>query len=143
MSSYAQDFNQWTTETASLLRDRRWAEIDIEHLIEEVQDLDKRERRAVESYLAIILIHLLQWEYQPQRRSDSWITSINNSRFQIESESEDSPSLKNYPSEVLGKAYEKAKRRAAQQTGLDLDRFPDQSPYLIKEILQEGWLPKD
>ncbi len=76
MSSYAQDFNQWTIETANLLRDRRWAEIDLDHLIEEVQDLGKRERRAIESYLTIILIYLLKWQYQPQRRSDSWTKPI-------------------------------------------------------------------
>lgn len=143
MSSYAQDFNQWTTETANLLRDRRWAEIDLDHLIEEVQDLGKRERRAIESYLTIILIHLLKWQYQPQRRSDSWTTSINNSRVQIEAEAEDSPSLKDYPTEVLDKAYTKARRKAAQQTDLSLDVFPAQCPYLIDQILKDEWLPLD
>lgn len=141
MSSYAQDFNQWTVETADLLRDRRWADIDVAHLIEEVQDLGKRERRSIESYLVIILIHLLKWQYQPQRRSDSWTTSINNSRLQIEAEIEDSPSLKDYPNEVLEKAYSKARRKAAQQTGLSIDTFPELCPYAVDVILRDEWLP--
>lgn len=41
--TYQVDFNTWTDQTAQLLREGRWAEIDTEHLIEEIEDLGKRD----------------------------------------------------------------------------------------------------
>jgi len=65
------DFNLWIQQTAQLLREHRWQEIDLENLIEEVEDLGKSERRAITSQLIRLLLHLLKWQYQPQPRSDS------------------------------------------------------------------------
>lgn len=66
-----------------MLRERRWHEIDIMHLIEEVEDLGKSERRSIASQLTRLLLHLLKWQYHPQRRSDSWLDSITDTCFQI------------------------------------------------------------
>ncbi len=90
------------------LRDRRWHEIDIEHLIDEVEDLGKWERRGITSQLVRLLLHLLKWQYQPQRRSDSWLDSITDARTQIDLTIEDSPSLKNYAAEQLQASYDRA-----------------------------------
>ena len=97
--AYLADFNSWIDQTAHLLRERRWHEIDVEHLIEEVEDLGKSERRGIASQLTRLLLHILKWQYQPQRRSDSWLDSITDARTQIELAIEDSPSLRNYPAE--------------------------------------------
>lgn len=99
--AYLADFNAWTAQTAQLLRERRWRELDLERLIEEVEDLGKSESRGIVSQLTRLLLHLLKWHYQPQRRSDSWLDSITDARTQIELALEDSPSLKNYPAEQL------------------------------------------
>ncbi|ACC84464.1 DUF29 family protein [Nostoc punctiforme] len=61
-----------------------WHEVDVENLIEEVEGLGKSERRSIASQLTRLLLHLLKWQYQPQRRSDSWLDSITDSRTQIE-----------------------------------------------------------
>ena len=50
------DFNTWVTQTAQLLRERRWHEIDVTHLIEEVEDLGKSERRGIASQLTRLLL---------------------------------------------------------------------------------------
>ncbi len=78
--TYLADFNVWIDRTAQLLRERRWHEIDLENLIEEVENLGKSERRGVASQLTRLLLHLLKWQYQPQRRSDSWLDSISQPR---------------------------------------------------------------
>jgi hypothetical protein len=96
-TTYTTDFNLWVQQTAQLLRERRWQEIDLEHLIEEVEDLGKSERRGISSQLTRLMLHLLKWQYQPQRRSDSWLDSITDARTQIELAIQDSPSLKSYP----------------------------------------------
>lgn len=99
------DFNSWITQTTQLLRENRWHEIDVTHLIEELEDLGKSERRGINSQLTRLLLHLLKWQYQPQRRSDSWLDSITDARTQIELALEDSSSLGSYPSEHLEESY--------------------------------------
>lgn len=46
----------WIMETAFLLRQQRFAEIDIEHLAEEWEDMGKCERRAVESHIRNVIL---------------------------------------------------------------------------------------
>lgn len=70
-TTYTTDFNLWIQRTTDLLRERRWHEIDLEHLIEAIEDLGKSEWRGLTSQLTRLLLHLLKWQYQPQRRSDS------------------------------------------------------------------------
>ncbi|ETX00489.1 MAG: hypothetical protein ETSY1_11055 [Candidatus Entotheonella factor] len=135
------DFSAWSQHTAQLLRERRWDEIDMEQLIEEVEDLGRSERNSIKSQLSRLLLHLLKWQYQPQRRSDSWLDSIGDARTQIEDKIEDSPSLQRYPAEQLDAAYARARRRAANQTGLPLSVFPAACPYAIAEVLDENFLP--
>ncbi|MCG9890561.1 MAG: DUF29 domain-containing protein [Thermosynechococcaceae cyanobacterium MS004] len=140
-NTYLVDFSAWIDETAQLLRDRRWQEIDVTHLVEEIQDLGKSEKRAISSQLTRLLLHLLKWQFQPQRRSDSWLDSITDARTQIALAIEDSPSLGNYPAQQLQESYSRACRQAAKQTGMDLSTFPPACPYTLELVLSEDWLP--
>lgn len=138
--TYDSDLTAWAKETAQLLRERHWNAIDWEHLIEEVEGLGKSERSAIASQMERIMVHLLKWQYQPQRRSDSWLDSINDGRSQIRRKLEDSPSLQGYPQQVLAKEYARARRETARQTRLAIDIFPEGCPYLIEQVI-EDWLP--
>lgn len=140
-NTYLIDFSDWVDKTTQLLRDRRWQDIDLEQLIEEVQDLGKSEKRGIASQLTRLLLHLLKWEYQPQRRSDSWLDSITDARTQIELVLEDSPSLRNYPAQQLTESYSRARRQATKQTELDSSTFPATCPYALELVLSEDWLP--
>ncbi|MEH2418348.1 DUF29 domain-containing protein [Nostoc sp.] len=141
-ATYTADFNLWIEETAQLLRSHRWQEVDLEYLIEEVEGLGKSERRAIASQLTRLLLHLLKWQYQSQRRSDSWLDSITDSRTQIELAIEDSPSLKSYPTEQLQESYQRARRQAAKQTEMLISVFPEVCPYSLELVLDEDWLPE-
>lgn len=123
------------------MREGRWDEVDVLHLIEEIEDLGKSERRAIVSQLVRLLLHLLKWEYQPQRRSDSWLDSITDARTQIQLVIQDSPSLENYPAEQMDVAYQRGRIQAAKQTGLDILSFPVACPFSLDLVLQEDWLP--
>jgi Domain of unknown function DUF29 len=140
--TYLTDFKSWIDQTTQLLRDRRWQDIDVAHLIEEIQDLGKSEQRAIASQLTRLLLHLLKWQYQPQRRSDSWLDSITDARTQIELAIEDSPSLKNYPEVHLNESYKRARRQAVKQTNLQALTFPEECSYALSQVLDEGWLPQ-
>jgi Domain of unknown function DUF29 len=137
-----EDFNSWITQTTQLLRENRWHEVDVAHLIEEMEDLGKSERRGIASQLTRLLLHLLKWQYQPQRRSDSWLDSITDARTQIELALEDSPSLGNYPTEQLEESYQRARRQAAKQTRLEISAFPNACPYSVALVLADDWLPE-
>ncbi|MFM7424624.1 MAG: DUF29 domain-containing protein [Elainella sp.] len=139
---YSEDFSLWINQTAQLLRERRWHEIDLPNLIEEVESLGKSERRGISSQLTRLLLHLLKWQYQPQRRSDSWLDSITDARTQIELAIEESPSLRSYPTDQLEESYQRARRQAAKQTGMEISRFPEACPYSVELVLAEDWLPE-
>ena len=141
-TNYATDLSLWARQTADLLREKRWQDIDLEHLVEELEDLGKSEKRGISSQLVRLLLHLLKWEYQPQRCSDSWLDSITDSRLQIELAIKDSPSLKDHPLLELAQTYQRARWTAAKQTHLPLSAFPETCPYTLDKILAEDWLPE-
>ncbi len=66
---YEKDVVAWAWEQAALLRAGKFASIDIEHIAEEIEDVAKTESRELRSRLAVLLAHLLKWQFQPECRS--------------------------------------------------------------------------
>src|SRR5438067_12834945 len=91
---YDHDYYSWTAAQAQALRERRTSALDWGNLAEEVEDLGKAERHRLESHLEGLLMHLLKWGYQPQRRSPSWRNSIEEHRFRVQQVLRGNPSLK-------------------------------------------------
>ena len=83
MSIYEKDYYLWLKNTANLLREKNLAELDLPHLIEEIEDMGKREKRSLYSNLKILLMHLLKYRYQPEKRSNSWRYTIEEHRQRI------------------------------------------------------------
>jgi hypothetical protein len=138
---YDTDFALWAEQTAQMLKDGRLSEIDLENLIEEVEDLSRRERDALYSNLKIVLLHLLKWEFQPHKQTNSWRASIVEHRQRIKRQIKKSPSLKSYPEEILSDCYTDARELASVETRLPLDTFPAECPYAIAIILSPEFLP--
>jgi hypothetical protein len=131
---YERDFAQWAEEMAENLQNKRFSELDLNNLVEEIRDLSKRERDKLLSSIRLILHHLLKWDYQAEKRSKSWQITIERERNNIELYLEDSPSLKKYLcQEWVNKMYRIARLDAAKETGLD---FPKECPYDIQDILE-------
>ncbi|PSB18386.1 DUF29 domain-containing protein [filamentous cyanobacterium CCP2] len=138
---YDEDFNGWIEETIALLKAKRFEEVDVDNLIDELESMSKRDKREILSRLKVLLLHLLKWKYQPSHRSASWEITIRNYREEIAQILQDSPSLKSYPSEVLVQAYDSARKNAASETGLAIASIPEQCPFAIADILSESFLP--
>jgi hypothetical protein len=136
------DFHAWAITQRELLRQRRFQELDVEYLIDEIEDMGKSERRMIESQLERLLHHLLKWQYQPEHRIGSWSGSIREARKQISKQIERNPSLQDYPQQVLADAYEIARIRASAETGLKEELFPENSPYSVEEVLEETFFPQ-
>jgi hypothetical protein len=121
---YEQDYYQWLMNTAYLLTEGKYSDLDIPNLIDEIESIGKSQKRAIESYLCVLLLYLLKWKYQPGHRSGSWKGSIRNSRWGIRKRITESPSLKFYPEKVFLECYTLARANAIDETGLPLEIFP-------------------
>jgi hypothetical protein len=138
---YETDFVQWTDRTVQLLRERQLNELDIDNIIEEIEDLGRRERQAVYSNLKIVLLHLLKWQFQPSKRTNSWRATLREHRQRIQLQLKDSPSLKPYLTQSVDDCYANARDLATDETGLPLSSFPETCPYEISLILDPNLLP--
>ncbi len=141
-SLYDRDFCQWISVTVDLLQKNKFAEIDLEYLIEEIADMGKSEKHALESNLRVVLMHLLKYKYQPQRRSRSWLTTIREHRIRLRKSLENSPSLKPYLLQVFAEDYDDSRNLAADETGLALDTFPKLPIFTPEQALDENFLPE-
>ncbi|MGR6033912.1 MAG: DUF29 domain-containing protein [Candidatus Nitrosoglobus sp.] len=145
MSTYETDFYRWTQETAELLKRRKFTEIDLEALIEEVEDMGKSRQRALKSRLTSLLLHLLKWQYQPTHRGRSWQQTLRNQRKGIKKELKANPSLKPKLTEIGEDAYDDAIGEAALETGFEEDTFPAtfaDTGWTWEKVLDMDWLPE-
>jgi uncharacterized protein DUF29 len=138
---YDEDFFQWTSRNARLLRQGRIAEADIEHIAEEIEDMGKDRRNALKGQLRRALLHLLKYQFQPSRRGAGWLKSIISSRIEIQDLLDENPSLKPLLEDLVAAAYPGARRLAAIETGLPIKSFPARCPYSVKQIRSDGFLP--
>lgn len=139
--NYDQDFILWLENTVQLLKEKKFAELDLENLIEEIEDMGRSNKSALRSNLIVVLLHLLKWKYQPEKRSKSWQSSILEHRRRLDDDFEDSPSLKRYYLEIFNKCYQNARKQAAIETEMNLENFPIESPFTLEEVVDSEFLP--
>jgi Domain of unknown function DUF29 len=138
-TDYETDFYQWTQQQAALLRQGLLSAVDIENLAEEIESMGRSDRRSLVSFIENILLHLLKWRYQPERRGSSWIESINNGRNAVDRLLADSPSLRPQLSTMVTAEYRRARKDTAKETGLPLLTFPEQCPFTVEQITGDFW----
>ncbi|MCC5634489.1 DUF29 domain-containing protein [Nostoc sp. CHAB 5844] len=132
---YEQDFYLWTQTIVQKLKEHKLNEIDLPNLIEEIESMGRSEKRELKSRLIVLLMHLIKWHYQPEKRSESWRSTITEQRICIEALLEDSPSLQPLLTEVFEDCYQKARLKAADETGIKLNFFPKESPFTLEEAI--------
>src|ERR1043166_6709802 len=113
---YDLDFAEWARWNAELLRSGRVAEADLEHIAEEIEDMGKRERRALYHRFVRLIEHLLKWEYQPERRGTSWERTIITQRKGLQRLLDENPSFQSELEAVVADAYGAAADIAAVAT---------------------------
>ena len=140
-SLYERDFYLWLEQQAGLLREGRSSELDVANLLEEIESMGRKDKKAIKSNLVIVLLHLLKHELQPKRRSRSWLDSILEHRQRLRDDLAESPSLRGHLEVVYPDAYADARARAITQTGLSERAFPQTSPYTLEQALDPQFLP--
>lgn len=148
-SLYKNDYAAWARHNAELLRARRFEELDIGHLLEELSDMGKSERHELESRLLVLLAHLLKWDYQyhalaerwREFKGDSWRATIIEQRKRLALRLRKSPGLKSLLEEAIADIYPDAVDLASDETGLSLDAFPSHCPYRTEQVLDKMFYP--
>jgi Domain of unknown function DUF29 len=140
---YDQDFYAWSRRQADLLRARRFRELDLDHLIEEVDDLGGALKRSVRSRIRTIIEHLLKLEHSPaQDLRGGWYDTAIAQRSDLIDEL--TPSIRREIGPELAGLYDRA--RADAGTSLRkhgepaaADALPTDCPYSLDQITGDWW----
>jgi len=138
---YETDFYGWIQHQAGVLKAGNFASLDLDNLIEEIESMGKSHQRALESRLEILLIHLLKWEFQPERMTPGWKRTIREQRMRIADHLKKNPSLKARLPEAFETAYKYAIMGASTETGLDESTFPANCPWTVEQATAPDFWP--
>jgi len=139
VAHYDTDFYAWLLHNAQLIRRGQLSEIDGENIAEELEGMARSDKRQLISRLAVLLAHLLKWEFQPDKRSNGWRGTIREQRKRILKLLAESPSLKNELKNQMVDAYDSAIIIASNDTGISEFDFPRKCPYSLSQILDENF----
>ncbi|CAO5002713.1 DUF29 domain-containing protein [Microcystis aeruginosa] len=139
---YEKDYYLWLEKTINLLENRQFSDLDLENLIEEIKSMSISQQKALKSNLTVILWHLLKYLQEPEKQTISGELTLFEHRERIEEDLETSPSLKIFlTEEIFKKCYNKARKKAAIETGINLDKFPNDCPFTLAEALDVEFIP--
>jgi len=142
--SYDADIILWSEQQARFLRAGRFAELDIEHLADEIEDVGKSEKREFVSRMGVLLAHLLKWSRQPTKRSPSWRSTIVVQRKRIALAIKGTPSLKavmrdpDWREEI----WLDALAQAQKETGLTPNELPEACPWSMEQATDPDFWPE-
>jgi hypothetical protein len=143
-SSYDKDVILWSEEQARMLRARRFAELDIEHLADEIEDVGKSEKRELASRMAVLLAHLLKWTRQPENQTNSWRSTIIVQRKRIALAIKETPSLKAVmrDRDWQDAVWLDALAQACEETGLADETLPEACPWTMERAADPDFWPE-
>jgi hypothetical protein len=156
---YNRDYMLWVQEQKKLLASRRFDELDLDNLLEEVADMGKSEPRAFKRHLIQLLTHLLKWDFQQNQMNDlreidhwfrSWLDTVQIQRYSAVSVLADNPSLKPRIQGIYNEAYQQARILAAKGLNSYIDArhftikdFPEDCPWTFEQVIEEDFLPAE
>jgi len=146
---YEQDYASWAKIQADLLRQGKTQELDVAHLIAELEDMGKSNLRELESRFIILIAHLLKWQYQLTTLTEqwrdfegkSWRKTIIEQRAQLSFLLDKVPSLKASLELAREESYAAARRLTIKETRLSPETFPVVCPYTVTELLDDEFFP--
>ena len=142
---YERDFPAWAKRQADLLRAGRYADLDLEHLIEEMEGLSRKEKQEVESRALLILVHLLKLSFssasEPRR---GWRRTVMVQRRSLDRML--TTTLRHHLARQLHTLYKDARRLTAVELETDAvepDILPETCLYTLDEVLDSQWWPQN
>jgi Domain of unknown function DUF29 len=142
---YQQDLYAWSRAQADLLRAGRFAELDLERLIEEIEDVGGALKRSVRNRVRTIIEHPLNLEHSPATEPRAgWRATVRTQRVKLQDVL--TPTLGLEADSELAALYADA-RGLAEGALRDhgehaaADALPESCPYSLDQITSD-WLPQ-
>jgi Domain of unknown function DUF29 len=137
------DLILWSEDQARLLRARRFAELDIEHLAEEIEGMGKSERRDLAGRMARLTAHLLAWRCQPESRTGGLRATICDARKRIALALKETPSLRTVlrDQDWQDGVWLDARVHARTESGVKDDALPDACPWTMEQAADPDFWP--
>jgi hypothetical protein len=101
-----------------------------------IEAMSKIDRRAAKSHLAVLMMHIIKWQTQPHKRSNSWLQTIENARDAIRDIQEDTPSITDGVIEV---AWDEALRRALRNAEREMGEKPTKTSLTWQEVFEHDY----
>ncbi len=143
-TSYDKDVILWSQEQARLLRAGRFAELDVERLADEIEDVGKSEKRELASRMAVLLAHLLKWSRQPEMRTNSWRSTIIVQRKRVALAIKATPSLKAVMRDPDWREdmWLDALAQTQKETGLTAEDLPEACSWTMDQAADQSFWPE-
>lgn len=128
-------------QAALKLRERRFHELDVEQLADEIEDMGRSIRRELRSDLARLVEHLLKLDHATNRDPvRGWRVSVREHRRRVLDLLSESPSLKSVWDDVVSKAWESGRDFAeAGLSEADASGMPAELPYPTERLLDRAY----
>ena len=146
---YNTDFYAWVQDQAALLAARRFEELDLPHLVEELQLMGNSERGELANRLSVLLAHLLKLQiaaerlpYVYDRAQRGWHLTGTEQRLQLRKLLRRNPSLRPTVPGELPDAYAIARLQAAIALGVDEASVPQACPWTSEQVLEADFWPE-
>ncbi|MEH2353370.1 DUF29 domain-containing protein [Nostoc sp.] len=141
---YEIDEHLWLEETIKLLKANHLEELDLENLIEELENLGRRDKAKVANLLEQIIIHFLllqYWTLEAQYNSGHWKAEIRSFRNQLKRNL--TTNLYQYLDNELSSIYDDALGYVIEKTEGKLDNLPQYCIYTLEQLLDINYLPEN
>jgi hypothetical protein len=143
---YERDYYTWTQEQARALREHRTEELDWTNVAEEIEDLGKREKRALRSQLLRLLGHLLKYAFAREvmwsNNARGWELSIRAARAEALMYLDENPGLRPHLPQIFSSAYASARLEVMKVLRLSDSAIPEAPPWTLDEIIDDAFLPR-
>lgn len=139
---YENDFYGWAMQNIQLLKQGNYQEADIEHIIEELEEMGTSHENQLINRLAVLIAHLLKWQFQPDFRGRSWEGTIEEQRRKIDRIIKKNPSLKPKISEAIEEGFADSKAIIKKETPIDMKVLPSTCPYTFDQIMDDEFYPE-
>ena len=137
---YEEDYYLWTQTMAEKLKIKDYSNVDWENIIEEIEDMGRSQKRAVESLLLRLTEHLLKlkyWYSEIDRNQKHWQSEVVNFRVLLQKRLKESPSLKAKLPEIYDEILADSQRAMSK-----LFDLPGQVELTLEQVLDEDWFPE-
>src|SRR5262249_33843827 len=135
---YEADETAWLETMSRLIAQRKLDRLDYDNLATYLDDMAKRDRREVDSRFRQLMLHLLKWRYQPERRTRSWLETIDERRHQLQ-DLLTSTVLQAHARSRLLDYYDRARRLALRVMRLPETAIPSDMPFTLEQLLSDEW----